>query len=396
MSSHLSRQRRSHLYWQITFGVLAVLALYVLLKELKDVVIPLLISFLLAYLLDPVIDRLEERRIPRTLGVVILLLGVLSAVTLFSIFVIPLVIKEFSTFARKVPEYVSRIKESVIPWVEATFNVDLPSSLTELADRFGYSLRELAQEAIKPLTGMAGLAVMGAYRVLVVLLTLILIPFFTFFFLRDFDKIAAVVLSLIPHRHRVWATNTYQDVDKALSGWIRGQLLVMLILGTLYSMGYVMVGIPLGLVIGMLTGLMAFIPYLGASIGFLLALLMALLDWQGIGRVVGVMSVFGVVQFLDGFFITPNVLGHQTGMSPAVVVLALMVFGKLFGFVGVLLAVPMAAVMNVVIHRAVDAYRKSAFYTAEAYGGRLVKAPSPMMSPSSDPDKKPPASPGQG
>ena len=379
---YLARQRRSHLYWQITFSVLAILAIYYIFRELQDAAVPLRLSFLLAYLLDPVIDWLEARGINRTLGVVMLLLGVAGVVALFAIFVIPLIVREFATFAKQVPHYIGRIKDSAIPWIEQTFNVKAPTSISEFAERFGYSLRELAQEAIRPLGGMAGRAVLGAYRLLLVLGGLILIPFFTFFFLRDFDKIAAVVVGLIPVRHRPWFKETYRDLDKALSGWIRGQLLVMLILGTLYSIGYVLVGIPLGLVIGILTGLMAFIPYLGATIGFVLALAMAFLDWQGWGPVLGVVGVFGVVQTLDGLFITPNVLGHQTGMSPAVVVLALMVFGKLFGLVGVLLAVPMAAVINVMVRRAAQAYRESAFYTADAPDGTRPVPTVPPVQPS--------------
>jgi predicted PurR-regulated permease PerM len=366
MGGYLARQRRSHLFWQIAFTILAVLAIYYLLSELKEVVIPLIISFLLAYLLDPVIDWFERHGVNRTLGVVILLLGVVVATVLFALFFIPLIGKEFAAFGRQIPIYVSRIKDEAIPWVEKTFEVPVPKSFTELTDRFGYSLKELTQQALGPLRGFAGQAVIGAYKLLMILGILVLIPFFTFFFLRDFDKMATFIYGLIPQRHRPWAEETYREIDHALSGWIRGQLLVMLILGTLYSIGYVWVGIPLGLVVGMLTGLLAFVPYLGATVGFLLALAMAFLAWHGWGQIFWVCVVFGTVQTLDAFFITPNILGHGTGVSPAVVVLAFMVFGKLFGIVGVLLAVPSVAVLKVVISRFVAVYRKSAYFTADA------------------------------
>jgi predicted PurR-regulated permease PerM len=387
MGGYLARQRRSHLFWQIAFAIIAVLGFYYLLAQLKEVVIPLLISLLLAYLLDPVIDWFERRGVNRTLGVIILLMGVVVATVLLAIFLVPLVGKEFAAFGKQIPEFIDRIKQGAIPWVEETFKVTLPKTLTELTDRFGYSLKELTRQAVGPLRGFAGQAVIGAYKLLMILGILVLIPFFTFFFLRDFDRMAGSIYGLIPHRHRPWAEETFRQVDEALSGWIRGQLLVMLVLGTLYSAGYVLVGIPLGLVVGMLTGLLAFVPYLGATLGFLLALALAFLDWHGWGQVFGVCVVFGSVQTLDAFFITPNILGHGTGVSPAAVVVSFMVFGKLFGIVGVLLAVPSVAVIKVLLTRAVTAYRKSAFFTADTPQALRLTTLSGVPPPASTPKK---------
>jgi len=329
----------------------------------------LVIAFLLAYLLDPVIDWFEVHGLSRTFGIVVLLMGVIVAMTLFVLLVIPLVGREFSNFGKEIPHFVARIKNDTIPALEHTFHFTIPRTTTELADRFGYSLQELSQKAVRPLSGLAGRAVQGAYTIVMFLGGLVLIPFFTFFLLRDFDKMADVIQNLIPHRHQEWARKTWTEIDETLSGWIRGQLLVMLVLGTLYSTGYVLVGIPLGLVIGMVTGLMAFIPYLGAALGFAMALTMAFLDWQGWTHVLGVAGVFATVQTLDGLFITPNILGYETGLSPAVVVLALLVFGKLFGPVGVLLAVPVAGIIHVLLRRSLESYRASAFFNGDAPDG---------------------------
>jgi len=388
MGGYLARQRRSHVFWQLTFAVLAFFGLYFLLRELSEVVIPLLISFLLAYLLDPIIDWFERHKVNRTLGVLILLLGVALLVTLFVMFMIPLIGKEVSVFSRRIPSYISRIQNEVIPWLEKSFDIDFPQSLTELTEGLGYNLRELTQQALGSLSDFAGTAMSGAYKVLSLIGILVLIPFFTFFLLRDFDRMAEVVYGLIPHRYHAWADDTWDLIDKALSGWIRGQLIVMLILGTLYSIGYTMVGIPLGLVIGMLTGIMAFVPYLGAAMGFLLALSMAFLDWQGWGQIFWVSAVFGSVQTLDAFFITPNILGHGTGVSPAVVVLSFMVFGKLFGFVGVLLAVPAVGVIKVLIDRAIISYRKSAFFTADTAQSKRPTTLSGVPPPTAPPVSK--------
>ena len=388
MAGYLARERRSQIFWQLLFAVVAIMAAYYLLRELSEVVIPLLISFLLAYLLDPFIDWFERWGVNRTIGVILLLLGIAFLGALFITFMIPLIGDEFSAFGKQIPEYISRVQDEIIPWVEKTFQVKVPQSLTELTDTFGYSLKELTQQVVGSLSGFAGTAMSGAYKLLTLLTMLVLIPFFTFFLLRDFDKMAEVVYGLIPQRHRGWAEETWSDIDKALSGWIRGQLLVMLILGTLYSVGYMWVGIPLGLVIGMLTGVMAFVPYLGAAMGFVLALAMAFLDWHGWSQILWVTVVFGSVQTLDAFFITPNILGHGTGVSPAVVVLAFMVFGKLFGFVGVLLAVPSVGVIRVLIDRAVISYRKSAFFTADTHQAQRLSTLSGVPPPSAAPTTK--------
>lgn len=369
MSGYLARARRSHLFWQILFGLVMVVGASYLISQLKEILIPVVIALLLAYLLDPAIDWLEKRGVSRTVAIILLLLGIMIALTAVLLLLVPLLGSEVAAFANRIPLFVARIKTQAIPWVEHTFHVTVPRTASELADSLGYSIQELAQQAVKPLGGLAGKAMEGAYFLVVLMGTLLLIPFLTFFFLRDFDKMAATVRGLIPERHRPWADKTWEDIDRTLSGWIRGQLLVMLVLGTLYSIGYSLVGIPLALLVGMLTGLMAFIPYLGAATGFLLALTLALLDWHGWGHVAGVVGAFGTVQLLDALFVTPNILGHKTGMSPATVVLALLVFGKLFGFVGVLLAVPVAGVIHVLLTRAAEAYRHSAFYLADSPDG---------------------------
>lgn len=385
MGGYLARQRRTHLFLQMGFVILLLLGLYFLLKGLSEVVIPLLISFLLAYLLDPIIDWFERRGVNRTVGVLILLAGVAVFVTAFIMFMIPLVGHEVAVFAKRIPMYIARIQDDAIPWIERTFSIRVPQSLTEFADTFGYGVKDLTQQVVGSLSEFAGTAMTGAYKVLALLGILILIPFFTFFLLRDFDKMAQVIYGLIPNRYHVWAEDTWLRIDKVLSGWIRGQFLVMFVLGTLYSIGYVLVGIPLGLIIGMLTGIMAFVPYLGAAIGFLLALSMAFLDWQGWGQIFWVTFVFGSVQTLDAFFITPNILGHGAGVSPAVVVLSFLVFGKLFGFVGILLAVPAVGVIKVLIDRALISYRKSAFFTADNPGFQRVTTLSGVPPPAAAP-----------
>ncbi|PKN48162.1 MAG: hypothetical protein CVU59_00030 [Deltaproteobacteria bacterium HGW-Deltaproteobacteria-17] len=357
--------RRTHLFLQIAMLLGALLLIANLLVLLMPLVIPVLISFFLAYFCNPFVTRLEKRRVPRTVGILILLSLFVLFVFFFVLFIVPLLASQLDEFIRKIPGYTMAVKAWLIPRIESLLDTTLPNASEVLAsamDRFGSDLSTIARDAASPLREVATFAAAGTYFLFTFLATLFLIPFFTFFLLRDFDKLGRVWTRLVPARHHWWMKDLLHDMDGTMSSWLRGQILVMVILGTLYSIGYSWIGITLSLFIGLLTGFMAFIPYVGAFIGFLLALTMAILDGGGFGPVVGVCVVFGGVQILDGFFITPNVLGKSVGLNPALVVAALMTFGILWGFWGALIAVPFAALLAVLTRHTLKLYQGSEFY----------------------------------
>jgi predicted PurR-regulated permease PerM len=356
---------RTHLFIQIAMILGGVYLFSRLLVLLMPLVIPVLISFLLAYICNPFVTRLEKRRVPRTLGILILLVLFIQIVMIFVLFVVPLLAHQLDEFVQKVPGYTVAIKAWLIPWIESVFDTTLPNAsevMSAAMDRIGTDLSTIASSAASPLKEVATFAAAGTYFLFSFVATLFLIPFFTFFLLRDFDKLHGVWMRLTPTRHHDWMRDLLHDMNATMSSWLRGQILVMLILGTLYSIGYSLTGITLSLFIGLLTGFMAFIPYVGAFIGFLLALIMAVLDGGGWGPVLGVTAVFGIVQALDAFFITPNVLGKSVGLNPALVVASLMTFGILWGFWGALIAVPFAALLAVLTRHMIKQYQDSDYY----------------------------------
>jgi len=356
---------RTHLFLQIALIIAALLVAAQILILLMPLVIPILISFFLAYFCNPFITRLEKRRIPRTVGILILLAGFVLLVFFFVLFIVPLLATQLDEFIRKIPGYTESVKSWMIPRIESLLDTTLPNAsemLSAAMDRFGSDLSTIASNAASPLREVATFAAAGTFFLFSLVTTLFLIPFFTFFLLRDFDKLGRLWTRLIPARHHWWMQDLLHDMDTTMSSWLRGQILVMMILGTLYSIGYSWVGITLSLFIGLLTGFMAFIPYVGAFTGFLLALTMAILDGGGMGPIFGVCMVFGSVQLLDGFFITPSVLGKKVGLNPAMVVAALMTFGLLWGFWGALIAVPFAGLLAVLTRHTVKLYQGSEFY----------------------------------
>jgi predicted PurR-regulated permease PerM len=240
--------------------------------------------------------------------------------------------------------------------------VKVPGSLGEVADQFGTDLKEMATKTLAPLGGMAGRVALGAASFLNALVPLLLVPIFTFYFLPKFPSIVRGAEELIPRRYQPWVRETAREVNRALSAWIRGQITVMGALAVLYATGLSIVGIKMAVLIGAVTGLLAFIPYVGVVVGFSLAVLVCLLEYHGPGPLVGVTVVFGAMQAVEGLFLTPYLVGEKVGLGPVGVLLALMIGGKLFGFVGVLLAVPTAAALVVLIKRGLASYKSSRFY----------------------------------
>ena len=365
------RVRRSHAFWHLVFYSLVLAMLFAVVRGLGNVLTPVAAALVLSYLLDPVVSGLERRlRVPRWFGSLLLFLLVLLAVTLVLLVLVPLLVRELQSFAEAVPVYLQRTRDSIVPWVQNTFNLQVPKSLNTLVNHLGADIRAIATQAAGPLGDVAGqvageVAGQVARRtagVLSAIGTLLLVPIFTFYFLPRFPAILETAESLIPRRHVGWVRETAVEVNAVLASWIRGQVTVAVILSFLYSVGLTIVGIKMAVLIGLVTGFMAFIPYVGVTVGLTFAMIVCMLEYTGPGQVVGVGVVFASVQIMDGLVLTPQIVGDKTGLGPVGVIISLMLGGTLFGFVGVLLAVPTAAALVVVIKRGLTAYRASLYY----------------------------------
>jgi predicted PurR-regulated permease PerM len=233
----------------------------------------------------------------------------------------------------------------------------------------------MASSAIAPLGDVLLAAIGGTATALGSLSNAIFVPVFSFYFLHDFDRIKARAQELLPVGVRPSVVAMASQVDHVLGQFMRGQLTVMAILAALYAFGYSVIGVPLAVPIGVLAGILSFIPYVGSTLALVFGLLMVVLHWTGLTQLILVLVVYGIVQLLEGFVITPRIVGGKLGLSPVWVLFALLAFGHLFGFVGVMLALPASAVIKVFVVDALAYYQSSALYLGEPNATALGPRP---------------------
>ncbi len=325
---------------------------------LRGVLVPLFLAFLLAYALDPLVDRLEAARIPRTLGAFAVMLTIFGLFVVLAVFAVPLFIEELRAAAADLPSELEALEARIEPWVWSSLHLKLPHTMNDL----NRALAEKMQAELPSMASAAALALFGTLSYVAVALSALIVPLFALYLLIDFDRIMARASQLVPRRWVAPTADVARQVHRVLSGYVRGQLTANVVLGALYSAGLRLVDIRLAVPIGVLTGMMAFVPYVGFFLGLGLALTMAVLDWHGLGTVLGVMAVMLGVQLLDGTFITPRIVGRSVGLTPIEVLITMMAAASLFGFLGILLAVPLGAVVKILLQRATRAYLSSEFY----------------------------------
>ncbi|MBX3202158.1 MAG: AI-2E family transporter [Labilithrix sp.] len=335
---------------------LAVVLVLGLAYVLRGVLVPLFLAFLLAYALDPFVDRLEAMRVPRPLGAILVMLGIAGLVTVVLLSAIPLFVDELTDATATLPAKLRDLQLRAEPWFASSLHIKLPHSMNDLSKVFSDRLQsgdtmDTARTALFGTLGYVGVA-----------LSALIVPVFALYLLIDFDRIVNRVEQLIPRRWTPGISSVARDIHKTLSGYVRGQLTANVVLAALYATGLRVIDIRLAVPIGVMTGMLAFVPYVGFTLGLLFALFMAVLDWHGAGTLIGVVAVMGGVQLIDSMVITPRIVGRSVGLAPLEVILTMMAAGSLFGFLGVLLAVPLGAVAKILIQRGVKAYLASAFY----------------------------------
>ncbi len=325
---------------------------------LRGVLVPLFFAFLLAYALDPFVDWLEARNVPRTLAAPVVMLGIAGFMALVLFFAIPMFVDELRAAAADLPAQLARLGPRVEPSLWQVFHIKPPHTMSELeAD-----LRDKLHAEYPSLLSAASEALFGTLSYVAVILSALIVPVFALYLLIDFDRIVERTGQLVPRRWYPQVADVGRQVHRTLGGYVRGQLTANMVLGALYATGLRSVDVRLAVPIGVLTGMLAFMPYIGFSCGLFLAVAMATLDWQGPGRLVGVVAVMLGVQVLDGLVVTPRIVGRSVGLAPLEVLLTMMAAGTLFGFLGVILAVPLGAVVKILVHRLIKAYLGSEFY----------------------------------
>lgn len=313
-----------------------------LLMKLSPILTPFIAAALLAYVGDPLVDKLETFKISRTLSVVVVFFLLILFLILIFLLIVPMITTQVSALTQNLPDYLDKLETTVLPWVSSTFGLDLGSGATwkQLFSEYGARLSEVGTSVLKGVT-KTGTGLLGA------VLTALLTPVLAFYLLRDWDIMVARIGALIPRRYQAKVFTLAKESDQALGSFLRGQLMVMLGLGTIYSIGLLVIGLENALAIGILSGLVCFVPYLGFIVGIGLAGLTAFAMGGGPMLFLGVIAVYAIGQAIEGTVLTPKFVGENIGLHPVVVIFAVMAGGQLFGFFGILLALPAAAVLSV-------------------------------------------------
>ncbi len=350
--------------WLWSLGILA--AFIFIAWQLGKVAILILLSFLVAYFLNPLVTRLAQLRfMGRTSATIITLCTLTVGFITVMFFLIPQITVEMKGFIQRLPELTAQLHATVTPVLEKHLQIEIPRSWNDVFNEIYNQVSKQGDDLFAPASRVTRFIFSTTFMALFVLIATLMFPVFLFFLLKDFPRIIQAVDGLIPREHRHTARRLARDIDLSLSAFLHGQFTVMLVLGTFYAIGYSIVGIPLALVIGLLTGLLCFIPYLGAATGFLLALMMAVFSFSGWTPIIGVLIVFGTVQALDAVLVTPRILGEKLGLQPLWIIVALMAGAEIFGFLGVLLAVPTMAVLKILVGFSVEAYKHSRLYRGD-------------------------------
>jgi len=349
--------QRQALVWSIGFVVFLTLV-----WALSGILLPFVAGLAVAYLLDPAADRLEVLGLSR-LAATTLITSLCMGVFLISLMVLlPLLYEQTLNFVQAVPELVDSARDLLASMSDgylakmfAYAGVDLSQTMSGSSGGVqAWLLRQLAS------SWEQGIAVLGLLSLLVVT------PIVAFYMLLDWDNMVARIDDLVPRDHVETVRRLAREIDEVLAGFVRGQGAVCLLLGSFYGIGLTLLGLQFGLIVGLIAGLISFIPYVGSIVGFFVAVTIAIFQfWPEYGWIIAVASVFVVGQFIEGNFLTPKLVGGRVRLHPLWVMLALFAFGYLFGFLGMLLAVPVAAAMGVFVRFAAAQYLRSALYRGE-------------------------------
>ena len=363
-----------------------------LLGLLAPVLSPFVFAALLGWLGDPLVDRLEARGYKRNNAVVLVFGAMLLLLAIALVLLVPLLEQQIVTLVESLPHYRDWFVGTALPWIEHRTGLQILSWLDP------QSLFRLIREHWERAGGIAatvlGYVSASGFALLGWLANIVLLPVLAFFFLRDWDLLVERVGALVPRDHYETVRKLAKESDAVLGGFLRGQLLVMLILGVLYAIGLWAVGLNLGVLIGLIAGLLTFVPYLGPASIVVFGGVAALVQFGDWPHLAGVAAVFTIGQVIESYWLTPKLVGDRIGLHPMAVIFSVLVGGQLFGFLGMLLALPVAAVANVLLRYAVERYRISRMYQGDhPHGGQPAPAdaaPSMMIETTTPPPPQDP------
>jgi len=339
------------------------LSIFLIISALLYLLAPILLPFvagaLLAYLGDPIVDRLEALKISRTLAVVLVFFVLFLLILPVVLFLIPLVESQVKLLIEKTPGYIDWVMVNLEPTLHKTFGVNIPAlEVDQLKETFTSqfsSAGSFFKSLLRTITHSGFVVASWAAN-------MFLIPVISFYLLRDWDHLVEYLHDLLPRDIEPTVTRLVKESDDVLGAFLRGQMMVMLALGTIYAIGLKIVGLEFSLLIGMLAGILSFIPYMGLIVGIVVAGIAVMLQTHDPTNLLWVALVFGVAQMIEGMLLTPLLVGDRIGLHPVAVIFAVLAGGQLYGFFGILLALPIFAVLAVIMRYFHKTYKKSVMY----------------------------------
>ena len=350
-----------------TWLVIALIAAW-LVWLLSPILAPFLAGAIFAYMLNPMVNRLAPYT-GRTLAVILVLVLALVVVIGILLVVLPLFYKEARMMSERLPDFIAWLNAHAAPWVRAQFGIEIQFDL-DMVKQLTAQMLSSNQGLVPRLLGslqIGGLVLLGFF------INVLLVPVVLFYLLRDWNELLARIDRMIPRQRHAQVVGIAREVDAVLAEFLRGQMLVIIVMVCFYSLALWAAGLQFALPVGIITGGLVFIPYVGAFLGFVLGTVAALLQFDSFTGVLFVWLAFGIGQVLEGMAVTPLLVGKRIGLHPVAVIFALLAFGQVFGFFGVLLALPASAVLLVCLRRMGRVYRESPLYGGPAEpprGGR--------------------------
>ncbi len=337
----------------------SMLLLGILIYLLTPILTPFMVAALFAYIGDPLVDRLQQWRLSRTWAVTTVFFSLSLLLAVAAVILVPMLERQVVLLANNIPGYIDVVQTQFIPWLQTRFAIDIHLDANTLKS----SLQSHWQQAGGVLGTVLSYISSSSLAMVGWLANLLLIPLVTFYLLRDWDVMVTRIHELLPRRIAPVISQLAKSSDDVLGAFLRGQLLVMLVLAFIYSVGLSIVGLELAVLIGLLAGLVSFVPYLGLIVGLVAASIAGVLQFHDTTHLIYIAIVFGLGQLIEGAILTPLLVGDRIGLHPVAVIFAVMAGGQLFGFLGILLALPVAAVVVVLLRYLHERYMTSTLYS---------------------------------
>lgn len=348
-----TKNNHNWLFWLGLF-VIFCYGLYVL----RSVLLPFVAGITIGYLLDPCVVKFTKLGLSRTLATCIVLILLILLLIPALILLFSVINDQVARFVSVIPEYLTSLSQKLEPWLN-----DLHKSFPTIdAERIKAYIRENMASYLKVLGKLAQSLLNSGFALVNIISLLLITPVVAFYMLRDWDGFVKKIDSLLPRKHKASIRQQAKEIDRTLASFIRGQLSVCVLLGLFYSVGLYLVGLELGVLVGFIAGLISFIPYVGSISGFVVSICIALAQFNTITPIIQVIIVFMLGQFLEGNFLTPKLVGDSVGLHPVWIMFALLAGGVLLGFLGLMIAVPTAAIIGVLLRHAIENYKHSSLY----------------------------------